>query len=286
MNKRFFKAYFIYGSDFLFFALFDLGFIKRVLEVSKKGRIATLSSSLAYYMMFALFPTLVMFFTLTDPFVSFFEAGEEIYSILPEEFASLLNFARTRQAALTVTSGIFVSLFSFIKFVRSLKNHLCEIYGTRDRFSFFTSWVFSGVMALYALAMLYLALFVIMFGERLIRGVVEFFGFEDLFDFVRDKLALLIIVLLAGAFVLLVFMFLSGERRKVKEVLPGTVFTLLGWILSTFAFSYYVEFFSNKAFFYGPFGTVIILMTWLYILSLILLTGANINLVFSKKETL
>ncbi len=270
----------------MFFALFDFSFIKRVLEVSKKGRITTLSSSLAYYMMFALFPTLVMFFELTDPFASFFETGDKIYSILPEEFVGIFNFARTRQATLTVTSGVFISLFSFIKFVRSLKNHLCEIYGARDKFSFFTSWMFSTVMALYALAMLYLSLFVIMFGERLMRTLALFLGGEELFDFLKDKLAVAVVIFLAGAFVLLVFMFLSGERRSVKEVLPGTVFTVLGWILATFAFSLYVEIFSRKTLFYGPFGTVIVLMTWLYILSLILLTGANINLVFSRKVTL
>lgn len=269
----------------MFFALFDLSFIKEVLKVSKKGRVATLSSSLAYYMMFALFPTLVMIFALADPFVSFWGVGDKIYSILPDEFNNLFNIARTRTATVTFTSGVFISLFSFIKFVRSLKNHLCEIYGTRDRFSYFASWIFSGIMALYALAMLYLALFVVMYGEQLIRTLAKVFGLEPLFNLLRDKLVPVTAVFLAGAFILLVYMFLSGEKRKMREVLPGTVFTLSGWIISTLLFSLYVEIFSRKTVLYGPLGTVTVLMMWLYILAFILLTGANINLVFSRKGT-
>ena len=42
-------------------------------------------------------------------------------------------------------------------------------------------------------------------------------------------------------------------------------------------FSFYVENFANYSIIYGTLGTVIILMVWLYMTSLILILGAELN---------
>lgn len=58
---------------------------------------------------------------------------------------------------------------------------------------------------------------------------------------------------------------------------PGTLFAAAAWILSTLLFDYYVDNFSAYDRLYGTLGTVIILLTWLWISSLVFLLGGEIN---------
>ena len=63
---------------------------------------------------------------------------------------------------------------------------------------------------------------------------------------------------------------------------PGTVFTLVGWIVASQGFRFYVE---NFAFYnqtYGALGGVIVLMLWLYMIGAVLLFGGQLNSVIYR----
>jgi membrane protein len=59
--------------------------------------------------------------------------------------------------------------------------------------------------------------------------------------------------------------------------MPGATFSTLGWLISSLGFAYYVNNFNNYSSVYGGIGGVIVLMLWLYITSIIILLGGEIN---------
>jgi membrane protein len=61
-----------------------------------------------------------------------------------------------------------------------------------------------------------------------------------------------------------------------KDVLPGAVFSTLGWQVASTGFGYYVQFGSYSQI-YGQLGSIIILMVWFYLTAAILLIGGLIN---------
>ena len=67
------------------------------------------------------------------------------------------------------------------------------------------------------------------------------------------------------------------KKLNGRRVLPGAIFTSIGWIIASLGFSYYVNNISNYSRFYGSLGAVFILMIWLYLTSIILILGAEIN---------
>ena len=76
---------------------------------------------------------------------------------------------------------------------------------------------------------------------------------------------------------------------KWHTVLPGACLATAVWFPATVAFGYYVRHFAAYSLFYGSLATPIVLLIWLYIISVIVLIGAEFNaLVFpravSKKE--
>jgi membrane protein len=81
----------------------------------------------------------------------------------------------------------------------------------------------------------------------------------------------------------IIYIFAPAKKLKWKEVIPGAIFSTLGWVLVSFGFSFYIDNFSNYSRLYGSLGAVFILMTWLFIISIIFILGVEIN--FVKVET-
>ena len=66
-------------------------------------------------------------------------------------------------------------------------------------------------------------------------------------------------------------------------MLPGTITATILFIVASVGFSFYVSNFSNYSATYGSIAGVIILIFWLYITSVILILGAQINAIKHKE---
>ena len=87
-------------------------------------------------------------------------------------------------------------------------------------------------------------------------------------------------VLLFGTFVANVMLLYSlGPNRKVpfRTLLPGASVAVVFWFAGSFGLSTYAEHFSNYSATYGSLGAIILLMLWLYLTSVVLLVGAELN---------
>ena len=74
----------------------------------------------------------------------------------------------------------------------------------------------------------------------------------------------------------------SERRRKTRYLVPGALLTVLLWALTSVLFSLYVTRLSRYATLYGNLATVAILLFWLWLLSLALLVGAEVNAELEK----
>ncbi len=61
------------------------------------------------------------------------------------------------------------------------------------------------------------------------------------------------------------------------------MFATLGWLVVTYAFSFYINNFANYSATYGSIGGVIILMLWLYFTGIILIFGGVLNATMQKR---
>ena len=64
---------------------------------------------------------------------------------------------------------------------------------------------------------------------------------------------------------------------RFREVWPGALFSLVAWILVSLGFSFYVDNMARYSVLYGSLAAIIVLMLWLYIVSMILLIGPQLN---------
>ncbi len=71
--------------------------------------------------------------------------------------------------------------------------------------------------------------------------------------------------------------FLPNRDRPWRWVTPGRLFVALTFVIASIGFNLYVRYFANYPRLYGALAGFIILMMWIYIASLILLVGAEID---------
>jgi membrane protein len=69
----------------------------------------------------------------------------------------------------------------------------------------------------------------------------------------------------------------SRDEPRWTWITPGSLFAALCWLLLTLGFGVYVAKFGNYNATYGSLGAVVVMLTWLYLSSYVLLLGAELN---------
>jgi membrane protein len=97
-----------------------------------------------------------------------------------------------------------------------------------------------------------------------------------------DLLRWLISSTILFAVFLLLYWIGPSMRLRFKDVYVGAIFATTGWQLVSWGFSAFVSGFADFSATYGTIGTVIALMVWFHLTSLMILLGGEINAM--KKE--
>lgn len=114
-------------------------------------------------------------------------------------------------------------------------------------------------------------------------GVGGIVGWGGIFTALWNVLSpILAIVLVMGAVALLYW---QGPNTTVhlKTVIPGAVLFVIGWIIFSIAFGYYVGHFGSYNKVYGSIAAVIVLLVWLYWTNALLLIGGELNAVLERR---
>jgi membrane protein len=69
----------------------------------------------------------------------------------------------------------------------------------------------------------------------------------------------------------------SREDARWEWITPGSIFAAVTWLLLTVGFGFYVSHVSDYNATYGSLGTVIVLLTWIYLSAYALIFGAELN---------
>lgn len=87
------------------------------------------------------------------------------------------------------------------------------------------------------------------------------------------------------AVIALIYHLAIPRTQSWRRVLPGAVLATVLWFAATLGFGWYVTNYADYAVIYGSLAAVIALLVWLYIVSIVVLIGAEFNaLVFPKRE--
>lgn len=87
------------------------------------------------------------------------------------------------------------------------------------------------------------------------------------------------------AVIALIYHLAIPRTQSWQRVLPGAVLATVLWFVATIGFGWYVTNHANYSVIYGSLAAVIALLVWLYLVSIVMLIGAEFNaLIFPKPE--
>lgn len=243
-------------------------------------------TQLAFFLILSLFPFIIVLLNVLS-YTSLVRAevlGEMIY-YLPFETQKIIGgFAMeiaetSSQGLLSIAAvlGIWTAS-SGLKHVIKAINRAYDYEETR---SFIRLKIMSLLFTIGLLVLVTLVFLTLVFGELLGKKFFSLLGRTDIFVTLWAYMRIIIPIL----YMILIFALLykfspcTSRRKQIKlsSTLPGAVFTTLGWMIISVFFSYYVNNFGRFAITYGSIVGVILLLIWLYISSVIIVLGGEIN---------
>ena len=255
----------------------------------KKDDVFALSSQLAYYLILSFFPFMIFLITLIglSP-LSSIKVLDNLYAILPMSIVELtksiiLEVFDSQHGGLLGVSVLLMIWTSSSAF-RAVIKGVNKAYEFKENRSFIKRSIISmiGIMSLALIIILALAMLV--FGSVIGTYIINRIQFYRIFIFLWNMFRYAFVFIVMIFIFALIYMFTPAKRLKLKEVIPGAIFSTIGWIVVSFGFSFYINNFSNYSKFYGSLGAVFILMTWLFLVSMIFILGVEINCVIGQMK--
>ena len=250
-----------------------------------KDSLVNKASSLAYNFMLAIFPAIIFLFTLIPyiPITNFQDQLMTLISlVLPTNAylaveTTLEDIVKNQNSQLLSFGFVFALIFSTNGVLTLMQafNKSSLLIETR-------SWLKQRLIALYLTLLVSFALIfgliIITIGEFIFSILKSELLFKDSFWIVVLSLVRWII-LISIYFVTISILYRYGpaHAKKWKFFSAGSWMATILAILTFGGFSYYINNFGTYNKLYGSIGTLIVLMIWLYLNSLIILVGFELN---------
>ncbi len=265
----------------------DAGFLGKLLFQFSKDNTTGMAAQLAYYLLLSIFPALIFLLTI----IPLFNVDQSQFTDLINEYApseisgmltGILDDVLSSSSGGLLSIGLLLTLWSASNGMNQLMSAFNVAYDVEDNRNGIVSRILSVVFTL-ILALGIVGTFVLMILGNQIGSFVFGFVDADQLKFVWNLVSNLLPVLLVFVSFLIVYIFAPNIKVKIKSVLPGTITATVLFIVASLGFSFYVSNFSNYSATYGSIAGVIILILWLYITSIILILGAQINAIKHKE---
>lgn len=151
-------------------------------------------------------------------------------------------------------------------------------HGVQERRGFVRRRLVTIALTVVAIGLFLLSVAAVFVGQNWARSLFGHVGLgseaAQVWAIVRWPVALL----LAIAALAMVFRYAPDpEARRRRALTAGTFVTVGLWAVATVGFSIYVENFSHYGALYGTFASIIVLLLWLYLISLGFLYGAEVD---------
>jgi membrane protein len=264
-----------------------LAILKRSVKQANEDHITSLAAALAYYAFLAI-PALLLiaaglFGVLAGPGAVTTLIGK-LHGIIPGQASSLLQGSLRRLTQKQGTSitlivvGGLLALWSLSGAMQNVMWALNLAYDRDETRGFVRRRIAAAAMAVFALLASGLALGLLVLGPHLSHWIGNAVGNKTAVEIVwwTAQWPILIGGLLL-AFAVIYYLGPNVEHPKWSFLTFGSVFAVLIWLLASGAFAFYASRFGsyNKA--WGSLAAVVVMLTWLWISSVALLLGAEIN---------
>jgi len=262
----------------------------KVYEDIGRTRVTAIAGGLAYFFLLSVFPLLVVLATALGflPIPNLFDRGMEIMArFVPGDAMGLVRetlkgiLSPSRGALLSV--GILGTIWTASGGFSSLMDALDIAYDAKAARPWWKQKLIAVALTFVVGGLFSVGLVASILGPEFGQWITNFLHLSKVFAMVWPLLrwgTMLVSVVLA---IELLYYIGPNVKQRFKATLPGAVIATVFWLVASFALGVYISHFGSYNKTYGSIGAVIVLMLWLYVTSIILLVGAEVNSEMQKR---
>lgn len=236
-----------------------------------------------FFLLLSMFPFLIFLLTL----ISYTHLGDmkdniEFFStFVPNKAYSTVSMivkqAVENRSGTLLSFGMILMFWASTSGATSLIRSINKAYDIPETRPWWKTLIISFWYTFEIAIVIIISLVMIVFGKSIGNYFFEFIGISDKFAviwyYTRNIFAFVVIIL--------VFMSLyyKAPNRKMHflEVMPGAIFASVTWVIISIGFSFYANNLVNYTKVYGSLGGIIVLLLWIYLSSIVIILGAEIN---------
>ena len=263
-------------------------FVNEMRRRYKEHHITAFSAQMSYFFILSLFPFLIFLVALIGWFsLDNIWVIANLSNVIPKEAAQIvLDYVQELAESNTsiISVSIIATLWTASKAINALMRALNIVYEVKETRGYFVIrflGMFYTIMFAFAII---LALVLPSMGKGFFDFILVYVhipqGFIDLFTSFRWVGVLAFLGFVLGS----THVVLPNTKISIRTALPGTALSLMGWVVTSLGFSYFVQNFGRFTIIYGSLTAVIILMIWMYMSSVILMFGGEINHYILERE--
>ena len=258
---------------------------RKIAEKFIRDEMTVYAAQASFFIVMAAFPFIMMLMTVVQliPNLSARDVESTILALIPDvrQVAPLVQniiidlYTKSPATVLSVT--IVVALWSASKGMQGVERGLNRAYECPIQRNYLVSRLVNMGYTLLFLLTCILSLLFLVFGDSIQSFLDNTFPIAaDVAKNILSTRSFLAIVLLVACFTGL-YTYLPHRHLLARRQLPGALFSTFGWMLFSYGFSMYFNFFSRFSYMYGSLTAIILLMLWIYFCICIRFLGAEIN---------
>lgn len=265
--------------------LIDRPLLKAFLHYYQASDSELTSVAVAYYWLISIFPLLLVvinilpyfqipvsnFLNVTNGFLP-----DTVYDVVAKIVMEVLTQPSTGLLSFAVLSA----LWTFSKSMNYLQKAFNKAYGVAKSRGLIYQQLMSLLVSFGLQILFALALFLSVFGRMLLNLIKSYWKSDSpLFDYLQDLTGPLVYALIFAILVMLYYFLPNVKVRRIRYVLPGSIFVLLTLVLILNIFSASVNHYINNLVEVRFVSSIIFVVTmfWFILLAKILIIGAVIN---------
>lgn len=263
------------------------------LQKMRDDKLIISANGVAFSFTLAIFPAIIFIFTLTPYIQNFFPevTNDEIIgfleNILPANLYaaadSTIHDIINKQRGGLLSFGFVLTLILSTNGMTSLMNAFNSSYKTVETRGFFKMRFIATILTFILAMSVLISVALLVVGQQLLEN-------NSIRELLQDNISIDLIFILRLVILFAIFQVAISSIYSLAPAVHkrwhflsiGSVFSTLASLIASFGFSYYVNNFGTYNKLYGSIGVLIVLMLWLFILSLILLVGFEMNAALDK----
>ncbi len=246
-----------------------------------KHDILGLSAEMGFYLLTALFPFVILLFVIATLISSTMqEMLLSLITYLPRDMELLITellMSFKGSMPIIITASV-LGLWYLSNVINTLKKAMNRFYGVRETRGFIRQRLMLLIFAVFIIIVIFLSFALVIFGQgtQVLLERINYFGLIDT-EKAWDYLRYISCILAIFFSMTLMFKLLPNKKLKFKAVTAGAALTTAAWCITSYGFSFYVNYFARYHVIYGSLASIIILVTWVYMSALVILLGASLN---------